>query len=284
MLFWLIAAPGLLHAQPKVAATIKPAQLVAQAITKGISEVALVLDGNQDPHLLSLKPSQRRLLDEADVLVWIGPALEQGLEKVVAGTDTQGRAIIQWLELKEADLISLNNNTDPHLWLSSHNVLLLAEKLRVQLQELDPANAENYNENFQVFSQQLLQLDQWISSSFAQQPVYAYAVYHKAFAYFEKEAGLAPVISVSESEEIQPGIKRLLQVRNALDDNQAQCLLIDPGVNVSQLKNVLGDGALQYVEVDVLANDIALSPTAYIEFKKSIAEKFYQCVYEDIDP
>ena len=68
------------YAEVKVVTSILPLQLIADRVTRGISTVDVILDGSQDPHHPSLRPSQRRLMNSADIFIWTGPALETGFE------------------------------------------------------------------------------------------------------------------------------------------------------------------------------------------------------------
>ena len=58
-------------------------QLIAAAITEEVSQPQLVMDGSQDPHHPSLRPSQRRTMNQADIFIWIGPQLETGMEPII---------------------------------------------------------------------------------------------------------------------------------------------------------------------------------------------------------
>src|SRR6187551_3528168 len=71
-------------AAPQVATSIKPLQLIAAAITEGVSEPQLILGNNQDPHHASLRPSDRKVLAEAEVILWVGPILELPLVETIA--------------------------------------------------------------------------------------------------------------------------------------------------------------------------------------------------------
>ncbi len=86
LLFALVqfaAAPASL-AQPQpasVLATLKPLQLIALAITEGISQPQQLLPSNASPHDYQLRPSDMRKLQDADLLIWVGPELERFVAK-----------------------------------------------------------------------------------------------------------------------------------------------------------------------------------------------------------
>src|SRR5690606_9203123 len=64
-----LCVTGELQAAPAVLASIKPLQLIAAAITDGVSTPQLVMDGGHDPHHITLRPSDRRKLQQADLVL-----------------------------------------------------------------------------------------------------------------------------------------------------------------------------------------------------------------------
>ncbi len=76
----LLATPSLgAETAPSVVVTIKPLHGLAAAVMEGVGEPYLILDETASPHGYSLRPSDARQLDEADLLVWVGPSMESFL-------------------------------------------------------------------------------------------------------------------------------------------------------------------------------------------------------------
>lgn len=86
-------------AAPRVVASIKPVQSLVAAVMGELGSPSLIVDGSGSPHTWSLKPSQAAMLEDADMIVWIGPELETFLEKPI---DTLGTGA-QVLTLGEID-------------------------------------------------------------------------------------------------------------------------------------------------------------------------------------
>lgn len=87
------------HAEPKVVVSIKPVHSLAANIMKGIAEPELLLDGTISPHDFTLKPSQAKNLQEADLIIWVGEALEASLSKSIHNLEGKTK-IIELLELE----------------------------------------------------------------------------------------------------------------------------------------------------------------------------------------
>lgn len=71
----------------EVVSTLKPINLLVSEITEGVLEPTLLLPANASPHDFQLKPSQRRTIQEADVIFWIGPDMEMALNKPLGQLD-----------------------------------------------------------------------------------------------------------------------------------------------------------------------------------------------------
>ena len=71
----LIAASSS-KAELKVVTTIKPVHSLLANVMKGVGEPALIIDGSTSPHNFTLKPSHAKLIEQADIIFWIGKDLE----------------------------------------------------------------------------------------------------------------------------------------------------------------------------------------------------------------
>ena len=69
------------NAEIKVVASIKPIHSLASYLMDGVSKPSLIVDGYASPHGFALKPSHAKMLQEADIIFWVGEDLENFLEK-----------------------------------------------------------------------------------------------------------------------------------------------------------------------------------------------------------
>ncbi|WP_067222561.1 zinc ABC transporter substrate-binding protein [Stappia indica] len=89
----LVATSAAGHAAPKVVASIKPVHSLVASVMQGIGEPQLIIEGAGSPHTYSLRPSQARALQEADLIFWIGHELEAFLEKPVETIGTGAKSV-----------------------------------------------------------------------------------------------------------------------------------------------------------------------------------------------
>ena len=139
------------YADVNVVTTIKPLQLIAQAVIKDHGSVSSIVDPQQSPHHFSLSPSDRIALARADLAVWIGPPFETHLQdfflqsalraKTITAIDIDG---LQRHYISEGQL-------DAHLWLDSSNALKIAAQITEQVSAIDSSNAIYYRQNLENF-------------------------------------------------------------------------------------------------------------------------------------
>jgi zinc transport system substrate-binding protein len=80
--FWLfnlifISFAG--YAAPQVVVSIKPIHSLAAGVMQGVASPILLLEPPNSPHYFQLRPSHAKLLQEADLMIWVGPDLENFL-------------------------------------------------------------------------------------------------------------------------------------------------------------------------------------------------------------
>ena len=88
-----------LKAEIKVVASIKPIHSLASYLMDGVTKTGLIVDGYASPHGFALKPSHAKMLQEADLVFWVGEDLENFLEKPL-GSIAKKAEKIELLEIK----------------------------------------------------------------------------------------------------------------------------------------------------------------------------------------
>ena len=68
-------------ADVKVVTSIKPIHSLAAYVMDGVGKPNVIVDGYNSPHGFSLKPSHAKMIENADLIIWVGEDLEAFLEK-----------------------------------------------------------------------------------------------------------------------------------------------------------------------------------------------------------
>jgi len=69
------------NADIKVVASIKPIHSLASYLMDGVGKPDLIVDGYASPHGFAMKPSHAKMLQNADLIFWVGEDLENFLKK-----------------------------------------------------------------------------------------------------------------------------------------------------------------------------------------------------------
>ncbi len=96
-----------------ILATTKPIYNLTAAVTKQDSleqyfDLTLLIKGNSSPHDFNLKPSDIKLLNKANVIIWSGKNLEPYLNKIIAARKNKS-LIIDITEAKNLTLLPFRN-------------------------------------------------------------------------------------------------------------------------------------------------------------------------------
>jgi zinc transport system substrate-binding protein len=68
---------------PLVVTSVPPVHSLVASVMQGVGEPVLLIPGTASPHSFSLRPSDARRLAGANLVVWVGPALETSLRKPI---------------------------------------------------------------------------------------------------------------------------------------------------------------------------------------------------------
>ena len=66
-----------------IVVSIKPLYSLVAHLTEGISKPVLLMKQMQSPHHYHMRPSERRLLANAKIIIWTGPQMESYLNEII---------------------------------------------------------------------------------------------------------------------------------------------------------------------------------------------------------
>lgn len=305
-----------LHAAdaPKVVVTILPLHSIAAAVMEGRGKPELLLSASISPHDFSLRPSQARSIDTADLLVWIGPSMESGLQKIIVPLEAEGR-LVTLQELPYLQLLSPRKGglwegadeddhsddpgddpgdghevghveghdhaaagLDPHLWLDPENGRLIANYLAQKLEEIDPEFGPLYRRNATEFTGRLSAAENRMRVILEPLTERPYLVAHDAFQYFERRFELSALGSLAISPERPPGAKRVLEIRALLLAEGAHCVFAEPQFQPKVLETLLGGTEVKLSRLDALGAYLTPGPEAYLQLLEEMAANLATCL------
>lgn len=291
--FLLIVCSTAAQAQVNILTSIKPLQLIAQAIQGEQGQAQVLLPPGASPHSFSLRPSDRKRLAEAELFYWIGPDMENFLTALAKQHQQASIAIQSLPNLQllyytaehedeeddhehhdEHDHHHQPGGLDTHLWLSIPNALVIAERMATDLSRLDAQHAAVYQNNLAAFQQRLKTLDNELAQLLAEVQDKNFFVFHEAFNYFEQAYGLQHGGVLAINAEVQPGARHLQEMRQRLEQAGPSCIFTEPPAPPRLAFSLSKDLPIQLQEVDVLG----VQAQNYEQLLQELASQLKQCL------
>lgn len=289
------ATPALAEG-PKVVASIKPVHSLVAAVMKGVGEPALIVTGAASPHTYSMKPSDAKALEGADLIFWIGPALEAFLDKplrtvakkatVVALMDSPGMALLDAREggvweghghgHKHGHGAREERNT--HVWLDPDNAKVIAGAVASALAVRDPRNAPAYTANAEALAKRIDALDAELRAALVPVAGKPFAVFHDAYHYFEAHYGLNAVGAITVNPERRPSAKRLTEIRDRIRKLGPVCVFAEPQFEPALVDTIVEGTEARRGVLDPEGADIPDGPDLYPALMRRIATALTGCL------
>lgn len=316
-LMCLLSTPAL-AAPPKVVTDIVPIQAIVARVMEGVAEVDVILRPNVSPHGAALRPSQGRVLQQSDLIIWVGPELTPWLERSIRNLAPDARTL-EVLRAKGFKPISYRDDDedehhkdergedahhedehheeaqdndhdhgsdhghdhhgiDPHAWLDPAAAVVWAHEIAGILAEMDPEHAGIYDMNAQIFEQELNDLTDEIEALLSPVKGRSYISVHDAYQYFEARFGLDYAGSVTPGDASPASPARLAELRERIARDGITCALRDVQTNDALLR-VAGENLDLNIEtLDPMGQNVARGPDFYPSLLRNMAQTIKQCL------
>ncbi|HWR98051.1 MAG TPA: zinc ABC transporter substrate-binding protein [Candidatus Methanoperedens sp.] len=294
--FHFAIMPSPCSAVPRVAVSLKPVHALVAGVMEGVGAPELILRGAGSPHTYSLKPSEARLLEEAQVIFWVGNVLESFLARPLAALGSRARIV----ELLRAPGITAlparaggswnergghenadhgaETRLDGHLWLDPENAKAIARAAADALGQADPANRERYAANAARLAARIDLLDAELAATLAPARGLPYVVFHDAYRYFEQRYALRAVGSITVSPERSPGAKRVREIRGEIVRLGARCVFGEPQFPPALLATLTEETGARTGELDPLGAGLPAGPEAWFALMRALGASLAGCL------
>lgn len=176
-------------------------------------------------HDYQLVPDDVQKLEKASAFVVNGAGMEAFLDK----------AVKQQPKLKIVDaskgivlLKDENGEENPHVWVSVSNAIIQVKNIAEQLAALDPANAEKYKSNANVYTKKLESLREDMHSNLDNVKTKNIITFHEAFPYFAKEFNLNIIDVIEREPGTEPSPKELEETIDKVKQLKVKALFAEP--------------------------------------------------------
>ncbi len=283
------------NAEIKVIASIKPLHSLVSYVMDGVGTPDILVDGSSSPHTFQLKPSHASMLQEADIVFWIGEDLESFLETPLESIAKNSKHItlmesdeIELLKFREKNIFGDHDEHDDHdehghahgeydihFWLDPEIAKTIVKIVTRELSEIDPANSSAYNSNSAKALKEIDQLINDVKSKINRDA--KYVVFHDAYQYFEKRFGVEVIGALTVNPEVLPGAKQLAEIREVIEHENVNCLFSEPQFNPSIAETIARDTGVKAAIIDPLGAKLDPGKDLYFDLIGDIASSFKSC-------
>jgi zinc transport system substrate-binding protein len=296
-----------------IVTSIKPLELLVKAVAGDDANVTTLVPPGSSPHNYSMKPSQRRALENADAIFWVGPEMETFLNRLLSSEEFEGR-VLAFTEgeahddsHEEAEREKQHNHghdqhhdepardehghdnhnhgdgDDPHIWVDPSLALEMAHDIHQKLASLGELDQDQLDRNLAKFEEQLAITEQTIREQLVPLHNIDVFAYHSAFERFAEHYDLRLAGVLTLNPELSPGARHIAEVQQKLENANQPCLLTEPQFDSQWWRSITEGLNVTFSTWDALATDIESSPQGYIDFQNSIAEAVMKCSPEQTE-
>jgi zinc transport system substrate-binding protein len=286
-----------------VVASIKPIHSLVAAVMGDIGTPHLLLEAPSSAHHFTLKPSQARSLQAADIVFWVGPTMEQPLTKALATLAPQAQTLPL---IESADLVLINFDKvtpahekhdhekhdhekhdehakhddhliNPHIWLDPQNAKIMLGVIAARLAKADPENASTYAANADSMAARLAILETDITSQLASYSAAKFLVLHDAHVYFERRFGLRNYGAITTEPDVMPTASRVKALRDELREHRFDCIFTEPFLGQKAVALIAEGSKVSIGTLDPIASNLPAGAQLYPDLLMSYAKALQSC-------
>lgn len=127
---------------------------------------------------------------------------------------------------------------DPHTWLSPVNVKAQAKVIADKLSEIDPANKDYYQENYEKIAADLDGIIEEYTDKFSRVENKKFIVPHQAFGYIARDFGLEQIPLASLTSTDDPDAKAMKEVTDLAKANKLNTVFYEAGGSDKAAKTI----------------------------------------------
>ncbi|MDP1552035.1 MAG: zinc ABC transporter substrate-binding protein [Methanobacteriaceae archaeon] len=253
-----------------VVASVLPQKEFVDAVGGDKVQTVIMVPPGADPHTYEPKASQLQQMANAVMYVQVGSGIEfelSWMDKIQSFNQNMyiinGSKGINLIKSSEDDHSTEDNSnhdeghghseSDPHVWVSPLNAMIMVENIYQGLVKIDPKNKEYYLINKENYIKKLSQLDKNVTSELSDKKGTKILVYHPSWGYFCQEYGLTQIAIEKEGKDPTPKGMAIL-INQAKKDN-IKVIFISPQYNTRSAEVIASEIGGKVVSIDELAPD-----------------------------
>ena len=281
---------------PQVVVSIKPLHSLVAAVMGKLGTPALIVKQSGSEHSYALKPSDAKILSEADIIFIANPDMELFLTKPIENFGLKDRMIalsqapgVELLPIREGGLFEHHGDDhnhgsdtahamDFHFWLDPENARKVLAYVADVLAKKDPDHADVYHHNANAYDKVIAETKENIKQSVAPVSDENFIVFHDAYHYFEHRFGLHAIGSVALDPERQPGAQRISAIKATILKEKVVCVFAEPQYPNKLVDIVIENTPAKVGMLDPLGQSLPEGAGLYPELIANLADNLVNCL------
>lgn len=278
---------------PKVVVSIAPIHSLVVAIMKGVGEPQLLLDSAQSPHTASLKPSQRSMIASADLVIWVGPTLENFLIKPLIDCQRKSCVLsaIEKFPIKKPRYECSHDEgncdhdirfVDPHIWLDVAHMDFVINEIVFQLTALDIVHGEIFKQNALKLKDRVHDLHKKYQDTAKGMQKMTYISFHDAYQYLESILPIVNVGVLTAGEGATLSVAQLAELDKLIKDKNVCCLFSEPQFKYPIATKLVASHHLCAGTLDPLGQGLKPGVDLYFVMMENLLKAFTSCPKQEV--
>lgn len=247
VLFFAYFYTSYVFAKPKVLCTTTIIYDIAQNIAKDKVEVLCLMPIGGDPHIYEPTPGDAQKVAEADIVIKNGLFLEGWLDELIAGAARSKPVYVATEGIDPIVSKNVHSSPDPHAWMNPVYGIEYARNIKNALIQNDTENAAFYEDNFQKYKQQLLDLEIYIVAEInrisPQKRVLITS--HDAFRYYGNHFGIRVESALGNTTDAEVQIADINRLIAVIKETGISCIFVESTINPKLLNQLATDNGVK---------------------------------------
>ena len=255
-----------------VVATTLPVYEFTTYICQGtdIQVERLITESVSCLHDYTLKVSQMRAIETAELIITSGAGLEDFLHDALSSTNnvidtSEGIHLIADCDGAEYEPSSHTHHHehDPHIWLSPENAKIMASNIVSALSEKHPEHTDLFNENLSALVQELDALSLYATEQLSNLPNKKIITFHDGFSYMAESFGLEIVHAVEEESGSEASAAELISLTHMITDYNVTALFTETNGATGAATIIANETGISVYELDMVMSQMGYLEAMY---------------------
>lgn len=283
----------------KVVATSSVLCDVTKRIAQDTIDLTCLIPAGTDSHVYEPKPSDRKAIEQANLIVYNGYGFETDLIKLIQSTKNSAPKVAigeiavpkplkgeehehehgagekdrEHGAAKKAEEKHEHGEFDPHVWHDAKNGVRMIEAVRDNLNKVSPNNTATYTSNAEKMTRELAQLDSWIKAQISTIPAKQRKLIttHDAMGYYAAAYGI-PIKGALQgiSTEEKPTAGRVKELVGEIKQASVPTIFAEATINPKLIATVSREAKVKVSDQRLFADGLGEKGTNADSYEKML--------------